>query len=63
MGYYKNHEGYTDITQGKAVQRADKLPPEVEQVIYVLRNVASLAGFDIRGRIWLVDKTTGKEWR
>lgn len=59
---YKNGEGYPDPTAGEAVREADRLPRPVREVIYALRTVASLAGFEIVGRIHLVDKITGKEW-
>lgn len=59
---YRNHEGYPDITAGKAIREADRLPAHVRQVMHILRLTASLAGFDIKGRITLKDKTTGKEW-
>lgn len=60
---YKNKEGYTDSTAGRAIHNASKMPKHVLAVIEALRQVASLAGFNIQGRIWLKDKTTGKEFR
>lgn len=59
---YKNMEGYPDPTAGKAVREADRPPRPVMEAIYILRTVASLAGFEIVGRITLRDKETGKEW-
>jgi len=63
MGLYKNQEGYLDLTAGKAITEADKVPKHVKMIIYTLQNVAGLAGFEIVSRIYLRDKATGKEYR
>lgn len=60
---YKNGEGYPDPTAGEAVREADRLPRPVWEVIRVLRTVASLAGFEIVGKISLKDKETGRIWK
>jgi len=63
-GYmYKNNEGYPDTTAGEAIRNADKPPRHVMDAVYILRSVASLAGYEIIGRVELKDKKTGKEWR
>lgn len=59
----KNGEGYPDPTACRAIKEADRPPKPVKDVINVLRTVASLAGFEIIGKIVLKDKETGKEWR
>lgn len=59
---YKNSEGYIDNTAGEAIERADRPPHAVRQVIYILRLIASLAGMEIVGRITLKDKETGRTW-
>lgn len=59
---HKNHEGYLDLTASKAIAESSRMPDEVKDVIYALRNVASLAGFEVKGHIRLVDKVTGKEY-
>lgn len=38
---YKNNEGYTDNTAGEAIERADRPPHAVRQVIYILRLIAA----------------------
>jgi len=58
-----NSEGYRDPTADKAVKHTDHTPEPVMKVIYLLRDIAGLAGFEIVGRICLRDKTTGKEYR
>lgn len=59
---FKNNEGYPDNTAGKTIERADRPPRAVKQVIYILHLIASLAGMEIVGRITLRDKETGREW-
>lgn len=59
---FKNSEGYPDNTAGEAIERADRPPHAVKQVIYILYLIASLAGMEIVGRITLKDKETGRIW-
>lgn len=58
---YKNNEGYPDNTAGE-IERADRPPHAVKQVIYILHLITSLAGMEIVGRVTLRDKETGREW-
>lgn len=58
-----NSERYRDPTADNAVRHADRTPEPVMKIIYMLRDIAGLAGFEIVGRICLRDKTTGKEYR
>lgn len=60
---YKNKEGYTDSTAGKAIHNASKTPKHVLAVIEALRQVADVSGYEIDGRIWLKNKVSGKEFR
>lgn len=60
---YKNNEGYTDSTAGRAIHNAGKTPKHVLAVIEALRQVADVSGYEIQGRIWLKNKATGKEFR
>lgn len=59
---YRNSEGYSDPTAGQAIASADHPPRQVTQIIHILKLIASLAGFDIVGKIRLRDRETGKEW-
>ena len=69
MGGYKNKEGYHDPTAGAAVQEVSReekkkeYNPEVTTIITMIKQLASLAGFELVGRITLKDKETGKEYR
>lgn len=59
---YKNSEGYRDPTAGEAISSADRPPKQIVEVIRLIRSVASLAGFEVVGRIRLRDRETGREW-
>lgn len=59
---HKNNEGYSDNTAGEAIERADRPPHAVKQVIYILHLIISLAGMEIVGRVTLKDKETGRVW-
>lgn len=59
---YRNSEGYTDLTAGEAIEKADRPPHAVKQVIYILHLITSLAGMEIVGRVTLKDKETGRTW-
>lgn len=59
MGY-KNSEGYSDPTAGKAMRSADRMPTHVYNVYSALNQVAGLHGFEIVG---LRDRKTKKEWK
>ena len=71
MGGYKNKEGYTDPTAGEAIGTVVKEERKVERernaavttLITMLKQIISLAGFELVGRIVLKDKVTGKEYR
>ena len=58
-----NSEGYRDPTAEKAIHKATQTPREVMQVINMMKAIASIAGFDVIGRIQLRDQQTGKEWK
>lgn len=58
-----NHEGYADPTADKAVQNVSQTPPEIMQVIRLMKQIADIAGLEVTNRIWVRDKATGKEWR
>lgn len=58
-----NHEGYADPTADKAISKTSQTPPEIMQVVNMMKAIAGVAGFDVIGRIQLRDRVTGKEWR
>jgi len=59
----RNGSGYYDPTAHKAIKNVSAQEKEVAKVIKTLRSVAHLAGYDIEGRIALIDNKTGKVWR
>lgn len=63
----RNGEGYRDPTAWKAVgtvsKEEKKKDKEVTSLIIMLKQIISLAGFELVGRIALKDKETGKEYR
>lgn len=67
----KNSEGYKDPTATEAISNIAKEEHrrEIERmavmskIIDIIKNMASLVGFEIVGRIVLKDKTTGKEYK
>lgn len=71
MGGYKNKEGYHDQTAGEAMETVAKEERKekrernaaVTTLITMLKQIISLAGFELVGRIVLKDKVTGKEYR
>lgn len=71
MGGYRNKEGYPDPTAGEALgtvakeerQEARERNAAVTSLITMLKQIISLAGFELVGRIALKDKETGKEYR
>lgn len=64
---HKNKEGYADPTAGIAVRKVAKEEREhnaaVTTLITMLKQIISLAGFELVGRIALKDKETGKEYK
>lgn len=61
--YKRNGSGYYDPTAYKAIKNVTESEKNVSKVIKTLQAVAHLAGYEIEGRIVLVDKETGEIWR
>lgn len=59
----KNHEGYMDPVPYEVDQKMAKEYERVRRLIRTIRYICDLAGFEIDGRISLVDKETNKIWR
>lgn len=64
---YRNGEGYRDPTAWEAVgavsKEERKKDKAVASLVTMLKQIISLAGFELVGRIVLKDKETGKEYR
>jgi len=69
MGVYRNIEGYRDPTVGDAFKNIAQKNREEERLervgltISIMKKVAELAGFEIVGRITLLDKKTGRTYK
>lgn len=68
---YKNPEGYSDTTAGKAIenivreerqQDAERIQT-IKTLMSIIRQATDLAGMEIVGRITFRDKSTSKEYR
>lgn len=55
----RNIEGYSDKTAGVASKKVDDERAEVGRLMYLIRSIADMAGYDILGRIVLENKKTG----
>lgn len=64
---YRNKEGYNDPTAGEAVGTVTReeraKDTAVSSLVTMLKQIISLTGFELVGRIVLKDKETGKEYR
>ena len=69
MGAYRNIEGYRDPTAGDAFKsiaqknRNEERLEKIGLIISIIKKVAELAGFEVVGRITLLDKKTGREYK
>lgn len=69
MGVYRNIEGYRDPTAGDAFKniaqknRDEERLEKISIVVSIMRKVAELAGFEVVGRITLLDKKTGRKYK
>ena len=59
----RNGSGYKDPTAEKALKSIVANEKKVTKLIKTIQAVAHLAGYDIEGRIVLIDKKTGEVWR
>ncbi len=60
----KNAEGYSDPTAYEALYNIEH--EEIERfhkLLHTLFYLCDLAGFEIEGRVVLIDKKSGKIWR
>ena len=59
----RNVEGYFDPTAYEAMKNMEKEDERFHKLLHTIFYLCELAGFDIEGRIVLVDKKTGRVWR
>ena len=62
-----NGEGYTDLTAYQAekhiIAEDKNTRDRIGKAVEAMRYMARLFGFDIKGRVVLIDSKTGKEYR
>ena len=59
----RNAEGYFDPTAYAGMKNMEKEDERFHKLLHTIFYLCELAGFDIEGRIVLVDKKTGRVWR
>ena len=60
----KNAEGYSDPTAYEALRNIESKEDErFHKLLYAIFDICDLAGFEIEGRIVLLDKKSGRVWR
>lgn len=60
----KNIEGYFDLTAYQALKNIEKEEDEkFHKLLHTIFYLCELAGFEIEGRIVLIDKRNGRVWR
>lgn len=59
----RNGAGYPDPTAFEAIKNVDKDYVRFRNLLRTIFAVCHLAGFEVEGRIALVDKETGRVWR
>ena len=58
-----NGEGYYDPTAAAAIKEADRPPESLSKAIRLMKFAAECMGYEVSGRIALLDKDTGRVWR
>ena len=60
----RNSYGYSDPTAYSLIGKENTAECErVHALLYVLRDICAIAGFEFGERVVLVDKRTGRVWR
>lgn len=63
MNERKNSEGYSDPTVYNALKNISKEEERFHKLLYLIFDICELAGFELKDRIILEDKRTGRIWR
>lgn len=59
----KNAEGYPDPTAAAALKNCTDEYARFQKLLHTIFNICALSGFQLEGRIVLVDKRSGRVWR
>lgn len=60
---FRNSSGYSDPTAYEAIKRVDEEENRFHKLLHTIFYICEMAGFEIDGRIVLVDKRNGRVWR
>lgn len=64
---WQNHEGYSDPTAYEGlkpiIREEDEQKKRLNNLIFVLKYITRLAGFELLNRIEIKDRKTGREYR
>lgn len=60
---WRNAEGYFDPTAAAAIKKCTDEYGRFQKLLRTIFDICEQSGFEIEGRIVLVDKHTGKVWR
>lgn len=61
--YMRNEDGYLDPTAHNAINNVDEDRQRFLALLRQLKHDCEYAGFELKGRIFVKDKRTGKVWR
>lgn len=59
----RNASGCYDLTAHKAIENVSREDESFNKLLRTIFNICELAGFEVSGRIVLIDKRTGRIWR
>jgi hypothetical protein len=59
----RNAEGYLDPTSYEAFKKVDAEEARFHRLLHTIFYICEMAGFEIEGRIILIDKRNGRVWR
>ncbi len=59
----RNEQGYPDPTAFQAIKNVNEEDERFHKLLYSIRNICDLAGYDLGERIVLIDRKNGRIWR
>lgn len=59
----RNASGYYDPTAYVAIKKVDEEDEKFHKLLHTIFYICKIAGFELKGRITLVDLETGRIWK
>ncbi len=59
----RNASGYYDPTAYVAIKKVDEASERFYKLLHIIFYICKIAGFELKGRITLVDLETGRIWK